>query len=157
MKWLAVIFVVLLAGSAFSDVELMVQGREHWRDGKPTTDWTVDDFKEFWRQTHKGEIISILHGGTPFGRLDVPPVIIHITVTGVTYEQAKNYVSPLLDDTSTIKQRRWHFTRSVIDSAITLWEFDGSHLIITKQQAKNLIKEYNVAAIKQKIRDRLKR
>ena len=161
MRILLLLLLALIPiATAYADVELLVKGKENWKDGKPTADWTREDFKDFWKQKHKGEIITALEGGTSLGTHDVPPAIIHITVTGVTLEQARNYLAPLMDDediNEKVKHRRWHFTRAVVDSAITLWEADSTHLTITKQQAGNLIKEYNIANIKQKIIDRLQR
>lgn len=162
---LMVLIIVALAGSALADVDLIVQAREYWKDGKPTADWTKEDFRDFWQQTHKGEIISALPVKDEHGNdCCFPPIFVTVTVTGVTLEQARAYLEPLIDsaadgwsDSVSVKQRRWHFERRVVDSAITLWETDGSRLVMTKQQAINLIKKYDKATIKQKIQGRLKR
>jgi len=147
-----------------ADVDLAVKGVEYWKDGKPTLDWTRADFIEFWRQTHKGEIIEVFPVGTSFGTNVKPPKIIRITITGITVEKARAYLEPLIDsladpksDTLNIKQQRFFFQRRVVDSALVLWEVDKSHIVITKQQAKTLLKEYNISTIKQKIKDRLQR
>lgn len=159
MKILLFILLLLLPLTAFADADLMVKAGEYWKDGKPTTDWTKKDFVEFWQQTHKGEIIDVYEVGTDFGRCK-PPKFIRITVTGVTVEQVKLFLDPLTEgfaDTILVKQRRYYFRRPVIDSALVLWERDSTHFIMTKQQALILLKEYNIAAIKQKIIDRLQR
>lgn len=161
MKKLLFIFILLLLPlTVFADVELLIQAKEFWQDGKPTTDWTKADFIDFWRQTHKGDIITYADSGKTFGTMDIPPVFVHITVQGMTLAQAKDILSPLtegVNDSITVKQRRFHFTRPVVDSALALWYADSSRLILTKQQAKSLIKEYNIDAIKQKIINRLQR
>lgn len=179
MKRLVVILlVVLLAPMTWSDVELMVQGQEYWKDGKPSTNWTNEEWEDFWKQTHKGEIIDVFEGGTNFGTMDIPPVFIRVTVTGVTKEQADIFRTPLLDDvlldttyfvdtlnndTSMyitpviIKQQRYYFSRSLVNDAIALWDSTGTHFIITKSKFLNIVKQYNGEIVKQKIIDRLKR
>ena len=155
------IALLLCVGSLAADVELAVKAEEYWEDGKPTTDWTIDDFKDFWRQTHKGEIIDAFEGSTILGTLDIPPSIVQITVTGVTLAEARSYLSPLTepvgDSTIVVKQRRWHFTRAVVDSALVLWDNNESRLTITRAQAFNLISQYDIDVIKQKIIDGLQR
>ncbi len=190
---MVLIILLLLAGNAVADVDLYLQAHEDFRIDQITTEWTKADFIELWRQTHKGEVIDILPVGTDPGRMVKPPAFVKITVTGVTMEQARTYLEPLLDsarllradslydiinlwehiatdstltvlvseamlveDSATIKHRRFFFQRRVVDSALTLWAADGSTIVMTKQQAANLIKKYDVATIKQRIKDRLK-
>ena len=165
MKTILLLVLVLgLSSVLVADVDLIVQSHEDWRDGKPTSDWTKKDFVEFWRQTHKGEIIAVQPVRESHGSEVHPPTFVVITVTGVTVKQAKSYLAGLVDstagvdtDSSRVKQRRYHFTRRVVDSALTLWGVDSSRIIMTKAQARNLLVEYNVSAIKRKIRDRLQR
>lgn len=158
---LILILSLLCAGSVAADVEVLIQAREYWQDGKSTLDWTIKDFKDFWRQTHKGEIIGVFEGGKQLGRLDVPPTFVQVTIKGVTLEQAKKYLNPMTeqvgDSTVIVKQRRHYFKRMLVDSALALWEVDSSRITITKAQALLLIKEYDLAVVKQKIIDRLQR
>ena len=162
MKYLWLLLLIPMLASA--DVDLAVKGVEYWQDGKPTADWTREQFIEFWRQTHKGEIVDVFPVGHSFGTNVKVPKIIRITVTGVTVEQARTYLEPLIDsladpasDTTFIKEKRFFFRRAVIDSAIALWEADSSHITLTKAQAKNLLIEWDKATIKQKIMNRLQR
>ncbi len=159
-----VILILLMALSSSADVDLIVQAHEYYKDGKPTMGWEKSDFVDFWRQTHKGEIIDVLFAGTNPGTEVHPPQFVVIRVTGVSVEQAQNYLSKLNDpsavedsDSVLVKERRFHFTRSVVDSAVTQWEVDSTIITMTKQQAQNRLKEYEVAIIKQKIKDYLQR
>ena len=162
-----VAIILLLCGSAQS-VELLVQARPNWKRAEISTSWTKADFIDFWRQTHRGEIIEILPNGTVWGTMDIPPAFVLIKVPGVAMAQARKYRQPLIDstnriDTATVqpdsvnvKQRRFFFPKRVVDSALTLWNTDGSYITLTKAQAVATIKEYDIATVKQKIRNRLK-
>lgn len=121
-----------------------------------------------WHQTHRGEIIVIKPDGWEWGRKERPPSYIIVKVPGVTVAQAVKYTQGLIDsslydsslatqpDTVDVKERRWHFLKKVVDSALVLWNVDSSFVVLTKEQAKTVVKEYDLAAIKQKIRDRLR-
>ena len=162
-----VAIILLLCGSAQS-VELLVQARPNWKRAEISTSWTKADFIDFWRQTHRGEIIEILPNGTVWGTMDIPPAFVLIKVPGVAMAQASKYRQPLIDSTNRIdtavvqpdsvnvKQRRFFFPKRVVDSALILWGVDSSYIVLTPIEAKNIIKQYDVAAIKQKIRNRLK-
>jgi len=39
---------------------------------------------------------------------------------------------------------------------LVLWSVDSSFVVLTANQAKTVVKEYDLAVIKQKIRDRLR-
>lgn len=161
---------ILLTPICFADVDLLVQGFDDRLKNVNTTEWALIDYKDYWSQTHRGEIIDVFPVGLDWGKRMIPPVFLKITVIGVTTEQVKEYLEPLVDsviDTTFVngvidfepqfvKQRRWHFTQMVVDSAQALWINEGKHLIITKQQAKNFIVEYNIKVIKQKIQERLR-
>ena len=161
IKYLIILLIIPMLAEA--DVDLYVQSHEDFRLSQITTDWTRDDFIELWQQTHKGEIIDILPAGKFPGKKVHPPNFVKITVTGVSVEQARNYLKPLYDnildvdgDSVQVKQRKYYFRRAVVDSALVLYETDSSSITLTKAQAVNFLKIWDIATIKQKIVDRLK-
>lgn len=160
MRYSPLIIILLLSSIAFADVELMVKGNEYWKSTKDTSGWTKADYEDYHKQKQKGEVISILNGGKKFGRLDVPPAIIHITVTGITKEEANLYMMPLTEgfgDTITVKERKYQIPDNIIDSAITIWNADSSIIVWTKAEFEAVVKEYDMSTIKQMIIDREKK
>ncbi len=92
----------------------------------------------------------------------------------MTVAQAVKYTQGLVDstlydgtiatqsDTVNVKERRWHFLKKVVDSGLAIWSIDSlgvqtGFLVLTPAQAKTVVKEYDLATIKQKIRNRLRR
>jgi hypothetical protein len=175
-----VLILLLFVSSVGADVDLVVKANDYWKKGLnftntptenaiDTTGWTVDSFKVFfkryWQQNHRGDIIDVFPVAESHGtQCCFPPAFVTITVTGVTVEKAKEYLGQLEDtlaapsDTAFSKFRRFHFKQAVVDSALVLWDLNGGKLVLSKQTIRNqdLLIEYDLAAIKQKIIDRLK-
>ena len=153
-------------------VEILVKAQQFWQRGKEIPTGTLQDtisyLRDMWHQTHRGEIIVIKPDGWEWGGKERPPSYIVVKVPGVTVAQAAKYTQGLIDstlydssladqpDTVNVKERRWHFLKKVVDSALVLWSVDSSFVVLTKEQAKTVVKEYDLALIKQKIRNRLR-
>ena len=100
--------------------------------------------------------------------MESPPNFIVVKVPDVSVAQAIKYTQGLIDsslyddtasvqsDTVDVKERRWHFLKKVVDSALVLWSVDSSFVVLTPAQAQSVVKEYDLAAIKQKIREKLR-
>lgn len=171
MKTLLTFLILLFATQAHS-VELLVQAKPFWQRltdiPEGTTKDTIAWLRDVWHQTHRGEIIVIKPDGWTWGGMERPPQFVVIKVPGVSVAQAQKYTQGLIDstlydpladsqpDTVDVKERRWHFLKKVVDSALVLWSVDSSFVVLTPQQAKSVVKEYDLALIKQKIRDRLR-
>ena len=165
-------FLILLFATQAQSVELLVQAKPFWQRAKDIPEGTTQDtiawLRDMWHQTHRGEIIVIKPDGWVWGCLERPPSFIVVKVPGVSVTQAVKYTQGLIDsalydgslfeqpDTVDVKERRWHFLKKVVDSALVLWSVDSSFVVLTAQQAKNVVKEYDLPAIKRKIRDMLK-
>lgn len=165
-------FLILLFATQAHPVELLVQAKPFWQRlsdiPEGTTQDTIAWLRDMWHQTHRGEIIVIKPDGWTWGRMERPPQFIIVKVPGVSVAQAQKYTQGLIDstlydgslseqpDTVDVKERRWYFLKKVVDSALVLWSVDSSFVVLTAQQAKNVVKEYDLAVIKQKIRDRLR-
>ena len=170
-SWLIVFLTVLGLFMAFTpkahSVEVLVKASEHWQQFKDipigTTQDTLAWLKDMWKQTHKGEIIVVKPNGWVWGGMENPPRFVIIKIPDATMAQAAKYLDMLEDtlavvesDSVMLKERRWHFLRKVVDSAMVLWSIDQSYVTLTNSQATNVVKEYDLAAIKQKIIDRLR-
>lgn len=172
MKKLVYIFVLLMLVGSVNSVEILVKAQPFWQRSKSIPEGTLQDtisyLRDMWHQTHRGEIIVIKPDGWVWGRKESPPEYIIVKVPGVTVAQAIKYTQGLIDstlydsslfeqpDTVNVKERRWHFLKKVVDSALVLWNVDSSFVVLTANQAKTVVKEYDLAVIKQKIRDRLR-
>ncbi len=166
------ISVILLCAVEAQSVELLVKAQEHWQKLRDipvgTTQDTIAWLKEVWHTTHRGEIIVIKPDGWSWGRKESPPEYIVVKVPGVMVAQARKYTQGLIDsalydpllsqqpDSVDVKERRWHFLKKVVDSAIVLWNMDSSFVVLAPVQALIVVKEYDLAVIKQKIRDKLR-
>lgn len=151
------------------DVDLMIQAKHFWQRDVDKSGWTKADYIDYWRQTHRGEIIVVRETGWEWGRLERPPNFIKLTVTGITQVQADKFTGSLVDtilfdnqldiqpDSVDIKERRFHVTQAVVDSGLVLYAADSSSIVITVEQAKTVIRRYDFNAIKQKIRNKLDR
>lgn len=165
-------FLILLLATQAQSVELLVQAKPFWQRlsdiPEGTTQDTIAWLRDMWHQTHRGEIIVIKPDGWTWGGMANPPRYVIVKVPGVSVAQAQKYTQGLIDsslyddtasvqsDTVDVKERRWHFLKKVVDSALVLWSVDSSFVVLTPQQALSVVKEYDIAAIKQKIRDRLR-
>ena len=153
-------------------VEILVKAQPFWQRSEAipegTTQDTISYLRDMWHQTHRGEIIVIKPDGFDWGGNERPPEYIIVKIPGVTLGQAMKYTQGLIDsslydsslaqqsDTVDVKERRWYFTKRVVDSALVLWSVDESFVVLTKEQAKTVVQEYNLGAVKQKIRNRLR-
>ncbi len=167
-----IIILLLAIAPQVNSVEILVKAQAFWQRGKAipegTTQDTISYLRDMWHQTHRGEIIVIKPDGWEWGRKERPPEYIVVKVPTVTVAQAVKYTQGLIDsslydsslidqpDTVDVKERRWHFLKKVVDSALVLWSVDSSFVVLTPAQAQSVVKEYDLAAIKQKIRDRLR-
>lgn len=163
------ILLFLIAPQVHS-VELLVKAQPFWQRNKSIPEGitrdTISYLRDMWHQTHRGEIIVIKPNGWEWGRKERPPEYIVVKVPGMTVTQAIKYTQGLIDsslydgslarqpDTVDVKERRWHLTKRIVDSALVLWSVDSSFVVLTPIQAKTVIKEYNLVVIKQRIRDR---
>ena len=166
------LLLLFLIAPQVHSVEILVKAQPFWQRNQPIPDGTLQDsisyLRDMWHQTHRGEIIVIKPDGFDWGGNERPPEYIVVKVPGVTVAQAIKYTQGLIDstlydsslsqqpDTVDVKERRWHFLKKVVDSALVLWSVDSSFVVITANQAKTVVKEYDLAVIKQKIRDRLR-
>ena len=164
--------IFMLLAVPVQSVEILVKAQPFWQRGKEIPTGTLQDsiayLRDMWHQTHRGEIIVIKPDGWQWGGKEQPPSYIVVKVPGVTVAQAIKYTQGLIDstlydslittqpDTVNVKERRWHFLKKVVDSALVLWSVDSSFVVLTANQAKTVVKEYDLALIKQKIRDRLR-
>jgi len=174
--WVAVTIATIgilasLAPSANS-VELLVQAKQNWARVADIPEGTTQDtlawLRDMWSQTHRGEIVVVKPDGFNWGGMEGPPNFVIINLPGATMEQANKYVLSLVDSSVTdtpgavetlhrnVKQRRWHFKKVLIDSALAQFAIDGTRLTVTNQQALALIVEYDLVAIKAKIIARLR-
>ena len=166
------LLLLFLIAPQVQSIEILVKAQPFWQRGKEIPTVTLQDsisyLRDMWHQTHRGEIIVIKPDGWGWGRKERPPEYIVVKVPGVTVAQAIKYTQGLIDstlydsslitqpDTVDVKERRWHFLKKVVDSALVLWSVDSSFVVLTANQAKTVVKEYDLAVIKQKIRDRLR-
>ena len=166
------LLLLFLIAPQVQSVEILVKAQKFWQRSKAIPEGTLQDsisyLRDMWHQTHRGEIIVIKPNGWEWGRKERPPEYIVVKVPGVTVAQAIKYTQGLIDstlydsslseqpDTVDVKERRWHFLKKVVDSALVLWSVDSSFVVLTANQAKTVVKEYDLAVIKQKIRDRLR-
>ena len=166
------LLLLFLIAPQVQSVEILVKAQPFWQRSEAIPEGTLQDsisyLRDMWHQTHRGEIIVIKPNGWMWGRKERPPEYIIVKVPGVTVAQAIKYTQGLIDstlydstlsqqpDTVDVKERRWHFLKKVVDSALVLWSVDSSFVVLTANQAKTVVQEYNLAAIKKKIRDRLR-
>ena len=166
------LLILLLLAVPVQPVEILVKAQPFWQRSKAIPEGTLQDtisyLRDMWHQTHRGEIIVIKPDGFDWGYNERPPEYIIVKVPGVTVAQAVKYTQGLIDstlydstladqpDTVNVKERRWHFLKKVVDSALVLWSVDSSFVVLTANQAKTVVKEYDLAVIKQKIINRLR-
>lgn len=146
-------------------VELLVRARAGWRPNKPLAEWTKKDAKDFWRTTQRGEIIVVKPDDWKWGSREQPPRYVVIKVPAATVDQAKSYLYPLLDtvaietsgasDSTYVKERSVRFRKAVVDLAMTLWEDGKQYLTLTKLEVKAAVLLYDLATIKEKIKNKL--
>lgn len=169
---IAIAICICLLATQVAGVELLVKAKPYWQNGEKipegTTQDTISYLRQMWHQAHRGEIIVIKPDGWNWGSMETPPRFIIVKIPGVSVAQAQKYIQGLVDttlfdstlmvqaDTVDIKERRWYFLKKVVDSALVLWATDSSFVLLTPAQATNVVKEYDIAVIKQKIRDRLR-
>ena len=166
------LLLLFLIAPQVQSVEILVKAQPFWQRSKAIPEGTLQDtisyLRDMWHQTHRGEIIVIKPDGFDWGGNERPPEYIVVKVPGVTLGQAMKYTQGLIDsslydsslaqqsDTVDVKERRWYFTKRVVDSALVLWSVDSSFIVLTPEQAKTVVQEYNLGAVKQKIIDRLR-
>jgi len=128
-------------------VKIVLKGTKYWNNASLTT---KEDYSNYWKQINIGEIIDVLDGDCKLGKLDVPPKIICIIVTGLSRKDALAYLVPVTDklsDTIMVKSRKFYFSKSIIDSSKVLWTKSKSYLKIDKEQFESWIKEYTKTEI----------
>lgn len=168
---LAVLF--LLCATPAQSVELLVQSQKFWQRSEPIPEGTTQDtiawLRDMWHQTHRGEIIVIKPDGWQWGKLESPPRFIVIKIPGDSVAQAMKYTQGLVDsllfdrtipqqpDTVDVKERRWYVIESIVGLGLMKWREDSLFVVLTPAQTVGIIKEYDLAAIKQKIRDKVRR
>lgn len=158
MKTFLLTFLVLLFAVEAQAVEVLVQAKDFWQKGESVDDTlttsadTTAWFREMLRQTHKGDIIIVKPNGHIWGNREKPPGFVIIKIPDATMAQADKYMEGLIDpladpssDTAVILQRRWHFLRKVVDSALVLWPVI---IELTNTQAQNVVKKYTKQGIK---------
>ena len=179
MKRLILTFLVLLFAVEARSVEVLVKVAEHWQQlsdiPEGTTKDTIAWLKDMWKQTHKGEIIVVKPNGWNWGGMENPPRFVVIKIPDATMAQAAKYLDGLVDsqavaesDSVTVKERRWHFTKAFVDLALNVWYEDttltqeqrvarpASYITLPNAEAASAVRQYDVANIKQRIKDRLR-
>lgn len=161
LKILLLIIPLFFCGSIFGQttdsVKFILKGNKYWNNVNLNT---RDDYVDYWKQINIGEVIDVLDGDCQLGKLDVPPKIICIMVIGMTRDKALGYLVPVvseLSDTIMIKERKTYFNKSVIDSAIVLWNENKSYLRISKKQFDLWVNTYTEADINFRITNEITR
>lgn len=173
MKRILMICAMLaLAGAVNAQVDMLVSAKEYWQISKAIPVGTSKDstkyFSKMKRQTQRGDILMIKPAGHIWGNMERPPHNFVIEVTDISMAQAAKFMEPLIDsalvdgskmfqaDTVDIKERRFHFSETFVDSALARFALDGTNLSMTAAQASVFILEYDKEEVKLEVRNRSK-